>query len=143
MIKLKNSTYHNTFVKIFGERFKIKIQGDNFSLPFGWKIINSFFAVHPLEPVGSKIFRPWPASLVTLLILPRIFLIFTSSNRSANTNFFYPVCPYRWLAYLTHISGILVDGSGKIKVSGLGSGPDGSITHPNLLSFVAKLKVKR
>ncbi len=57
-----------------------------------------------VEPVGSKNLKPGPASLVTLLILPRN----SFNTHSAKTNFFYSVYLYRWLAYLTHISGDFV-----------------------------------
>jgi hypothetical protein len=41
----------------------------------------------------------------TLNTPKKFFLMFTCSSQSANTNFFYSVYPYWWLAYLTHISG--------------------------------------
>ncbi len=62
-----------------------------------------------VESVGSKIFGLAPASWVTLLILPRKFFTPTSIVRSANTNFFYSVYPYRRLEYLTDVSGNLGD----------------------------------
>ncbi len=41
----------------------------------------------------------------TLNISKNFCFMFISSSRSANTNFFYSVYLYRWLAYLTYISG--------------------------------------
>jgi hypothetical protein len=78
---------------------KIHIGGPVSSIEV-WQLLSG----GPVELVGSKIFGPGPASLFTLLIFQETFLMFRSSSRSANTNFFYSVYPYRWLAYLAHTS---------------------------------------
>jgi hypothetical protein len=62
----------------------------------------------PGETRGVQDFRTRIRIFIyTLNISKKLFLMFTSSSRSANTNFFYSVYAYRWIAYLIHMSGSL------------------------------------